>query len=72
MLIVLLLTLAAFGLIMLAMAVGSIFQGRCLRGSCGGPEILTGDGVPLTCDTCPLKKKREAELRAQKLAAAGE
>ncbi|MEM7050552.1 MAG: Na(+)-translocating NADH-quinone reductase subunit E [Acidobacteriota bacterium] len=63
---ILLLTLVVFGLAMLVMAVGAIFQGRCLRGSCGGPEVLTGDGVPISCETCPLKKKRERELAAAK------
>jgi hypothetical protein len=42
---------------MAGMAVGVMFSNKCLRGSCGGPEILGPDGDPLTCDTCPLKKE---------------
>ncbi len=34
---IMLLTLAAFALLMLAMAVGVIVDGRRLKGSCGGP-----------------------------------
>jgi hypothetical protein len=59
----LLLTVAVIGIAMLAMAVGAIFSNRCLRGSCGGPDVLGPGGESLSCDTCPLKKKaaREAE-----------
>jgi hypothetical protein len=44
-------------LVMGAMAVGVIFQNRCLRGSCGGPEVLDPNGEPLTCATCPNREK---------------
>ena len=37
----LLLTIVVIGLLMAAMAVGVIFSGRSLQGSCGG----TGDGT---------------------------
>ncbi len=47
-----LLVAAAFGLIMLAMAVGVIFANRPLRGSCGGPAVLDPDGNPMTCPDC--------------------
>jgi hypothetical protein len=40
---------AAFG----AMVLGSRLTGRCLRGSCGGPEALGPDGAPLACRNCP-------------------
>jgi len=59
----LLITLAAFALIMLVMSVGVIFSGRCLRGSCGGPSVLTADGEPLTCATCPNRKRLQEEAR---------
>lgn len=49
---IVLLTAAAFALIMVAMAVGVIFRNRPLRGSCGGPSILDPDGVPITCADC--------------------
>ena len=58
---VLLLTTAIFAFAMLVMAVGVIFRRPCLRGSCGGPEVLGPDGEPLTCATCPNRKKRRAE-----------
>ena len=48
-----LITLVAFGLAVAAMAVGVIFSGRCLHGSCGGPELRTRDGLSLRCLVCP-------------------
>ena len=60
-------TIGAFGLIMLAMAIGVIFQGKALRGSCGGV------GSSCACDdagepVCDAKKARDAaadnEVRA--------
>jgi hypothetical protein len=60
----LLLTLALFAVAMLVMAVGVIFRRPCLRGSCGGPEILDGSGEPLTCATCPNREKRREEAAA--------
>lgn len=51
-----------FGLIMLAMAVGVMFQGKALKGSCGG----TGNGCP-----CTDKEKRAcADRRRQESGAA--
>ena len=52
---VILLSIGIVGLVMLAMAVGAIFSNRCLRGSCGGPEVLGADGQSLSCDNCPLR-----------------
>ena len=51
------LTLAAFGIAMAIMAVGVMFKRPCLRGSCGGPEVLASNGEPLSCATCPNRKK---------------
>jgi len=48
-----LVTVAAFALVMLAMAVGVMVSGKCLRGSCGGPDILGENGESLLCATCP-------------------
>ncbi len=56
----LLLTLAVFGFVMLIMAIGVIMRRPCLRGSCGGPEVLGSDGEPLTCATCPNRKQRQS------------
>lgn len=46
-------TAVVIGLGMLGMAVGVIGTGRCLRGSCGGPEARDADGESLSCATCP-------------------
>lgn len=55
----LILVFVAFGLAMLVMAVGVMFSGRCLRGSCGGTPVFGPDGEPLTCATCPNKDKHK-------------
>jgi hypothetical protein len=49
----------AFGIIMLAMAVGVIVSNRPLRGSCGGPAILDNAGNPMTCPDCNCKTEIE-------------
>ena len=56
----LLLTVSIFAVVMLFMAIGVILRRPCLRGSCGGPEVLGPDGDPVTCATCPNRKKRRA------------
>ncbi len=48
-----LLVLGFVALAMLAMGIGVIFKRPCLRGSCGGPEVMGGDGGPVSCATCP-------------------
>jgi len=53
------LTIAAFAIVMLIMAVGVIFNRKCLRGSCGGPEIFDADGDPVSCGACPRRKDHE-------------
>ena len=55
-----LLVFVAFGLAMAMMAVGVIFSGRCLRGSCGGTPVFGPDGEPITCATCPNKDKHQS------------
>ncbi len=62
-----LLTLAVFAFVMLAMAVGVIFRRPCLRGSCGGPEVLDAAGESLTCATCPNRKQRRQTQAARQL-----
>lgn len=52
-------TVAVMALAMTGMAVGVMFSNKCLRGSCGGPEILGPDGKALNCDTCPHKPKAQ-------------
>jgi hypothetical protein len=59
-----LITLVAFGAAVAAMAVGVIFSGRCLQGSCGGPEVRTREGLSLRCLVCPNRRRRDAEPEA--------
>ena len=52
-------TLVIFGVVVLAMAVGAIVQGRRLRGSCGG----TGEDCScsaLKARSCPRRQAGEA------------
>lgn len=51
------LALGLMGLAVLAMAVGVIFKRPCLRGSCGGPEVMGSDGEPISCAACPNRNK---------------
>jgi hypothetical protein len=53
-----------FGLGAAAMAIGVIFKRPCLRGSCGGPAAIGPDGQPLSCATCPNRKRQAAETPA--------
>ena len=50
---VFLLTLGGIAIVMAIMAIGVMLGGRCLRGSCGGPEVVGPDGDPLACAACP-------------------
>lgn len=60
---ILLLTVIVVALAMLAMGIGTIASNRCLRGSCGGPEVLDANGEPLGCDACPFGREAEAAGR---------
>lgn len=55
-----LLSVAVIAVVMAIMAVGVIFKNRCLRGSCGGPEIFDSDGESLNCAACPHRLEHEA------------
>lgn len=44
------------GVAVTAMAVGVMARGRCLRGSCGGPEVRLGDGRRISCADCPNRR----------------
>jgi hypothetical protein len=39
-----------------AMAIGAIFRRPCLRGSCGGPEVVGAGGEKLSCGACPNRR----------------
>lgn len=54
-----LLTLGIVALVMLIMAAGVLLSGRCLRGSCGGPEVLDSKGESLTCGVCGRTRKAD-------------
>lgn len=58
-------TFAVFLLVIIAMAVGYIFQRKTVSGSCGG---LDGIGIAKECDCpepCDARKKREARAAKQ-------
>ena len=57
---VLVAAVAIIGLAVLGMALGVMTTGRCLRGSCGGPEVRLADGRSLSCAECPNRKRAEA------------
>ncbi len=56
---VLAVTLALFGLALAGLGIGVMAGRRCLRGSCGGPEVLGPSGERLSCDTCPNRRRRK-------------
>jgi hypothetical protein len=58
---ILLATIAIVGIAVLGMALGVMTTGRCLRGSCGGPEVRLADGRSLSCSDCPNRKQRAAD-----------
>ena len=53
--------MAIIGIAVLGMALGVMTTGRCLRGSCGGPEVRLADGRSLSCADCPNRKQRAAD-----------
>lgn len=55
------LTTFFFSIVVAAMAVGYIFQGKCLAGSCGGRAIYDSEGEMLNCETCPVRKQPETD-----------
>lgn len=59
--VLLLISVVVIGLAMAIMAVGVLFSDRCLRGSCGGPDVLGPDGESLTCPTCPHRRTAETD-----------
>ncbi len=56
---ILLLSITVIAASVILMAAGVLLDGRCLRGSCGGPDVLGPDGEPLSCSNCPLRRARE-------------
>ncbi len=64
--VIVVLTIIIVAIAMAFMAVGVIFRGRCLRGSCGGGPLEGPDGEDLTCATCPRRKEHEEEAALQR------
>ena len=58
-----LLTLGCMAIVMVIMAIGVMLDGRCLRGSCGGPDLTGPVGELLACATCP---RRETDATASR------
>lgn len=58
---VLLAAIVLIGLGIAGMALGAMTTGRCLRGSCGGPEVRLADGQKISCATCPNRKNAPAD-----------
>lgn len=54
-------TVTVFAVVMLAMAVGVIMKRPCLRGSCGGPEVLDSEGDPVSCEACPRRRENAGQ-----------
>ena len=51
--------IAVIAVVMLIMSGGVMFNGRCLRGSCGGSDRVGPDGESLLCATCPKRHERK-------------
>jgi hypothetical protein len=54
------LAVVLLGLGIAGMAIGVMFRRPCLRGSCGGPEVLGPGGEKLSCGTCPNRHRQSA------------
>ena len=50
--------------VMLIMAVGLLFRYPCLRGSCGGPDVVDAQRRSLRCDACP-RRAVESDVPAR-------
>ena len=48
---------ALIALAVAAMAIGVVFRRPCLRGSCGGPEVVGAGGEKLSCGACPNRSR---------------
>ena len=55
------LAVGIIGIAMAVMSIGLLSKGRCLRGSCGGSEVLDAEGESLRCGACP--REEQAEIR---------
>jgi len=53
-------TVVLFLLSMLGLGLGMLLSGRCLQGSCGGRRAFGPDGAPLSCETCPNRRRKQS------------
>lgn len=57
---VLIAAIVLIGLAVAGMAVGAMFSRRCLQGgTCGSRAVIGPDGVPLSCASCPNRKRSQ-------------
>lgn len=63
-----LITAIVIGVVMVAMSVGVLFSNRCLRGSCGGPDVIGPDGESLACATCPHRSDSSGSVASNEAA----
>jgi hypothetical protein len=59
-LLILAITAALFALALAGLGIGAMTNRQCLRGSCGGAEARTADGLSLRCMVCPNRRRRNA------------
>ena len=57
-------TFIVFCVVVTIMAIGVIFKGRCLLGSCGGLPVYDTEGELLNCQHCPVRREREEQLHS--------
>ncbi len=57
---IVLLAVVFFAIAMAIMAIGLLSKNRCLRGSCGGPDVLDAQGDSLRCGACPKREDPSA------------
>jgi len=55
------LSVLVIGIAMLGMSIGVLLSNRCLRGSCGGPDVIGPNGESLSCSTCPNRNRPTEE-----------
>lgn len=56
---IVMLTILFFGIAMAIMAVGLVITGKCLRGSCGGPEVRDEKTGQVSCGICGRNKEEQ-------------
>ena len=54
-------TFAFMATAMIFLAIGAILTGgrRCIRGTCGGDEVIGPHGEDLLCEACPKRQRNE-------------